>query len=185
MAAPLAIVVACSYRAPPLRLRATRQGKPHSPPAASALVTARRWPARSDQRVQGTASARQSTSSLREHSVASRLSPTSTVYNDAATPTRQTTSASCRQKRIRRHKPSRDNIITTSLHQLSRQSTPSMSAKNYWHTWQSWQTWHAWIHYSLTTNSNRRNNFRLLSPKTRFATQSPRDNNPHGRSSRA
>ena len=83
-------------------------GEPHSPPAASTLVTARRWPARSDLRGQGTANAHQPTSSPRRRPC--RLSPISTVHNDTATPTRPTSLDFCRQKRVSRQNAPRDTI---------------------------------------------------------------------------
>ena len=64
MAAPSAIVIACPHRAPSLRLHTARL-EAHSPPPTSALATARRWPARSGREGQGTANARQPTSSPR------------------------------------------------------------------------------------------------------------------------
>jgi hypothetical protein len=118
----ISCVTAAPIRHPPGEANAAPRALP--PPAWVAQVAA-------PSGYLGGAAAR---GSITRSPIEGTLSPRDNTTGDNPTPTSPTTLASCRQKRLRRHKASRDNIIATSLHQLSRQSTPSMSAKNYWQT---------------------------------------------------
>jgi hypothetical protein len=90
------------------------------------------------------------------------------------------------RKRLNHKEPDRRDPVASRQHDRTSSRLRSINCRanqhppclpktigRHWQTRQSWQTWHAWIPYSLTTNSNRRNNLRLLSPKTCFATPCP------------
>ncbi len=99
MAAPSAIVIACPHRAPSLRLHTARLGKliPRPQPPRSRRL-------RDDLLAQTEEGRGLPTLANRQVRPATcRLSPTSTVHNDATTPTIPTTFNCCRQKRVSRH----------------------------------------------------------------------------------